>query len=64
MSAVIPKEIAQRIEDLQQTLSATETSLHRIKSENAELKQTITDINQKIIVLKARLYDITTEHWY
>ena len=64
MSAVIPKEIAQRIEDLQQTLLATETSLHRIKSETAELKQTITDLNQTIIVLKARLYDITTEHWY
>lgn len=64
MSAVIPKEIAQKIEDLQQTLSVTETSLHRIKSENAELKQTITDLNQTIIVLKARLYDLTTEHWY
>lgn len=64
MSGGIPRDIAQRIDDLQQTLSATETSLHRIKSENAKLKQTIADLNQTIMMLKARLYDITTENWY
>ncbi len=60
----ISKDLAQRIDDLQQTLSATEDALHRVKDENAQLKLTIADLNQTVIVLKARLYDLTTSNWY
>ena len=62
--AVIPKEIARKIDDLTQTLECTEQSLTLVKSENAELKKENENLQLEIIKLKARLYDLTTQNWY
>lgn len=60
----VPKDVAQKIADLTQTLEATEDCLQRIKEENQNLREENQRLNSEIIKLKARLYDLTTVGWY
>lgn len=60
----VPKDVAQKIADLKQTLEATEDCLRRTKEENQSLRDENNMLHLEIIKLKARLYDFTTEDWY
>ena len=60
----VPKDVAQKMSDLKQTLEATEDCLRRLKEENQDLRDENKRLCSEITKLKARLYDLTTDGWY
>lgn len=58
-----PKEMAQKIKDLTQTLEATEESLHKLKAENKSLKEENENLRNELIRRKAQLLDFIEPYW-
>lgn len=64
MSAGIPREIAQKMDDLAQTLECTEENLRKSKAQCEELKDKNEQLELEIMKLKARLWDMASVNWY
>lgn len=60
----IPKEIAQKIDDLTQTLECTEENLRKAISQRDELKKENEQLKYEIVTLKAKLWDMASQNWY
>ena len=60
----IPKEIAQKMDDLAQTLQCTEENLHNAIVQRDELKKENEQLKFEIVNLKAKLWDMASQNWY
>lgn len=60
----IPKEIAQKMDDLTQTLHCTEENLHKAIAQRDELKKENEQLKFEIVNLKAKLWDMASQNWY
>lgn len=60
----IPKDIAQKIDDLTQTLQCTEENFHKAVAQRDELKKENEQLKFEIVNLKAKLWDMASQNWY
>ena len=60
----IPKDIAQKLDDLTQTLECTEENLRKAVAQRDELKKENEQLKYEIVTLKAKLWDMASQNWY